>query len=357
VISNALDIANLATSKLDIATAATTYQPIGDYLETADLSAYVTTNFDGNVRIAGTLYAGDGTGGASGIGAFASGKGGAVGDYSAAIGLGGAYGDYSFVAGWNVVASNEASIALGYRARAEHDKSIVLGAGYPTTNAWRKSPGAGTISLHAESGIHLIGALYLSDTNFAASTFSVSTGGIVTATGVRRASGETTEDYATQPWVAAYVTTNAGSGGGGWTNLAFDGTGNVLTGATATATTLTLQRGTVEGGGGTAISTNASVPTILSIANGATGTITRGTASYFFIDLTNATQTIRFDSAFDATVGASLLIEMRGTNSLTVSAGSGAVSWADNVWLRDGVTVPVVFSKPYAETNWTGWEQ
>jgi hypothetical protein len=146
-------------------------------------------------------------------------------------------------------------------------------------------------------------------------------------------------------------------GGSGWTNLAFAGTGNVITSATATATTLTLQRGTVEGGGGTAISTNASVPTILSIANGATGTITRGTASYFFIDLTNATQTIRFDSAFDATVGASLLIEMRGTNSLTVSAGSGAVSWADNVWLRDGVTVPVVFSKPYAETNWVGWEQ
>jgi hypothetical protein len=42
----------------------------------------------------------------------------------------------------------------------------------------------------------------------------------------------------------------AGSGGGGWTNLSFSGTGNVITSATATATTLTLQRGEVEGGGG-----------------------------------------------------------------------------------------------------------
>jgi hypothetical protein len=36
----------------------------------------------------------------------------------------------------------------------------------------------------------------------------------------------------------------------GWTNLAFTGSGNVITGATATATTLTLERGTIEGGSG-----------------------------------------------------------------------------------------------------------
>jgi len=55
-------------------------------------------------------------------------------------------------------------------------------------------------------------------------------------------------------WGAATTTamTNVdwASFGGGWTNLAFSGSGNALTGATATATTLTLQRGTIEGGGG-----------------------------------------------------------------------------------------------------------
>jgi hypothetical protein len=38
------------------------------------------------------------------------------------------------------------------------------------------------------------------------------------------------------------------SGGTGWTNLAFSGTGNAITGATAAADTLTLQRGEIEGG-------------------------------------------------------------------------------------------------------------
>lgn len=39
--------------------------------------------------------------------------------------------------------------------------------------------------------------------------------------------------------------------GGGWTNLSFSGTGNAITNATAAGTTLTLERGTIEGGGGT----------------------------------------------------------------------------------------------------------
>jgi hypothetical protein len=38
--------------------------------------------------------------------------------------------------------------------------------------------------------------------------------------------------------------------GGGWTNLSFSGTGNAITNATAAGTTLTLERGTIEGGGG-----------------------------------------------------------------------------------------------------------
>lgn len=111
------------------------------------------------------------------------------------------------------------------------------------------------------------------------------------------------------------------------------------------------------GTSGTATSTNAPVPFIIHIADGSTQTIARGTATYYFIHLTNATQTIRFDAGFDATVGASILIDILGTNSLTVSAGSGPVSWVNNVWLRTNAVVPVVFSKPYASTNWTGWEQ
>lgn len=38
--------------------------------------------------------------------------------------------------------------------------------------------------------------------------------------------------------------------GGGWTNLSFSGTGNAITNATAAGDTLTLERGTIEGGGG-----------------------------------------------------------------------------------------------------------
>jgi hypothetical protein len=111
-----------------------------------------------------------------------------------------------------------------------------------------------------------------------------------------------------------------------------------------------------SGGGGAAVATNAPVPVTLSIANGQTGAIYRGTASYYYINLTNAAQTILFDAGFDATVGASILIDVRGTNSLAVIAGCGPVSWTDNVWLRDGATVPIIFSKPFASTNWTGSE-
>ena len=50
------------------------------------------------------------------------------------------------------------------------------------------------------------------------------------------------------------------SGGTGWTNLAFSGTGNAITGAIASGTTLTLERGTIEGGGTGAF---AGLPSIL----------------------------------------------------------------------------------------------
>jgi hypothetical protein len=58
---------------------------------------------------------------------------------------------------------------------------------------------------------------------------------------------------------------NAPEGGGtGWTNLAFSGTGNAITGATAAGTTLTLERGTIEGGGGVpATNVFAGLPSIL----------------------------------------------------------------------------------------------
>lgn len=55
---------------------------------------------------------------------------------------------------------------------------------------------------------------------------------------------------------------DGGTGTGtGWTNLAFSGTGNAITGATAAANTLTLQRGEIEGGTGTADATG--LPSIL----------------------------------------------------------------------------------------------
>jgi len=51
------------------------------------------------------------------------------------------------------------------------------------------------------------------------------------------------------------------SGGSGWTNLAFSGTGNAITGATAAGTTLTLERGTIEGGGTASVGVEGDVLT------------------------------------------------------------------------------------------------
>ena len=59
--------------------------------------------------------------------------------------------------------------------------------------------------------------------------------------------GDPADNAALVDYVAAH---SGGSGVGGWTNLAFSGTGNAITNATAAGTTLTLERGTIEGGGG-----------------------------------------------------------------------------------------------------------
>ena len=59
--------------------------------------------------------------------------------------------------------------------------------------------------------------------------------------------GDPADNTALVDYVAAH---GGGSSVGGWTNLAFSGTGNAITNATAVGTTLTLERGTIEGGGG-----------------------------------------------------------------------------------------------------------
>ena len=94
------------------------------------------------------------------------------------------------------------------------------------------------------------------------------------------------------------------SGGTGWTNLSITGTGNAITGATASADTLTLQRGEIEGGtGGTstnevrAIRDEAFRPyTTLSLSGG-TALVTRTSGQWVMIEADDGEVTLDVDVA------------------------------------------------------------
>ena len=108
------------------------------------------------------------------------------------------------------------------------------------------------------------------------------------------------------------VTTNEGilafaveSTDTGWTNLAFSGTGNAITGATAAGTTLTLERGNIEGGGGGGTSTNevrairdeAFRPYTTLGLSGGTALVTRASGQWVMIEADDGEVTLDVDVA------------------------------------------------------------
>lgn len=140
--------------------------------------------------------------------------------------------------------------------------------------------------------------------------------------------------------------------GSGATQLIINVAGHAATTSTyddGTAT-LTVTDLAAPSGGGT--TTNAAIPTIISVANGGTYAIAPVATAHYFINLTNATQTINLTN-FVAASSADLLIEIRSTNSLTMKADGVDISgWATSVALSTN-TIRTLWSKPYLMTNWT----
>jgi len=160
------------------------------------------------------------------------------------------------------------------------------------------------------------------------------------------------------------VTTNEGilafaveSTDTGWTNLAFSGTGNAITGATAAGTTLTLERGTIEGGGGGGV---VSTPLIYLTSGGGTNVnvITANTANGLFLDLSAPTAVLIEEAANATNVSSFFSLELRGTNQLTLyTPGAVVTGFPERVWLRTNRTVGTVWRKFSGDTVWHVWEE
>jgi len=76
--------------------------------------------------------------------------------------------------------------------------------------------------------------------------------------------------------------------------------------------------------------------------------------AHYFLELSQPSW-VTF-TGFTTNMSAVVMLEVKGTNSLTVTSDGGSVDWTGNVWLRDGVTVPIMFTKPTMSTNWIGSE-
>ena len=89
-------------------------------------------------------------------------------------------------------------------------------------------------------------------------------------------------------------------------------------------------------------------------SDGSTNVISYGGGRHFFLDMTNAANFVALDASFDATVSESLILELRGTNALTLWAAAGEIlTWATNApTFYADMTVAVLMAKAYGETNW-----
>ena len=143
-------------------------------------------------------------------------------------------------------------------------------------------------------------------TNQTAAAYSLAATAYSTATGAS-ATASTAYSTATNALAianaAAWASNNIG--GTGWTNLSITGTGNAITGATAAGTTLTLERGTIEGGGTGGTSTNevrairneAFRPYTTLGLSGGTALVTRTSGQWVMIEADDGAVTLDVDVA------------------------------------------------------------
>lgn len=144
--------------------------------------------------------------------------------------------------------------------------------------------------------------------------------------------------------------------GSGWTNLAFDGTGNAITGATASTTTLTLQRGTISGTGSsynfiagtnvtltvatTNVTINANPQARSPISTATTATVTGGNAMIY--PESNSWWRIPSDSVTNFVISTNGLSSADSTASigLSIVRTTNTWSWGANV-VTNGMAVSI----------------
>lgn len=203
---------------------------------------------------------------------------------------------------------------------------IAIGTNAPISN-WPSSGGdASTWWQYAADGdVDIQGNSLLNVANLVETNNAIYTGTVAKAASALQDvpwGQATTNDMTNINWSA--LGGPGSSTNGGWTNLAFDGTGNAITGATADATTLTLQRGTINGGG---------------ITNGQTGVTLAGTFSGYGSGLTNVA---------DSTARASITAMGDAIHSrilATVTNGTATLWASSSAWYR-------VNCDTNALTNW-----
>ncbi len=187
-----------------------------------------------------------GAGTSAGYAGFAAGSSTYAGEYGFAAGSETSAGDFGFAAGEGASAGY-AGFAAGRAAKGALGSFVF--ADYSSGTPFNRTNRPNEFSARAAGGVYF-------DTPMMAVTGTVSAGSITLGTNapitdwpqgtILGATINGPHTVATNDGILEFT---VASGGTGWTNLSITGTGNALTGATATATTLTLQRGTIEGGG------------------------------------------------------------------------------------------------------------
>ena len=131
------------------------------------------------------------------------------------------------------------------------------------------------------------------------------------------------------------------------TNLAIVGGTNVTVETNGTTFTISAAGG-VGGGGG------LSAATAYPLTSGATNAIGISTNTLFYL-ANDAPTWIEIGADMTAAeVSAAFILEIRGTNSLAVTASGGSITgFPERVWLRTNRTVATYWQKPTGETTWT----
>ena len=327
---------------------------VGDASNNASLVSYVATSamagylpltgYEGMVVLGTTIRGHDAT---TNIGTYgfavgfdtAAGEGGFAAGISASAGYCGFAAGDSISAGYCGFAAGERTsvgnygFAAGRRANGA-DGSFVFADN--RTDLFDRTGYQDSFSIRAQGGVYAeVGTNILSATTNGGLTWNGVELGTVecgTCTGDLAATNTPTEGqmlYASDATKTNLYFADAPSGtvGTGWTNLAFLGTGNAITGATAAADTLTLQRGEIEGGTGGTGSTGAESDA-LKYTWATNITLVAGTNCVAqYIDAISGTTTITPPTIADTNNSATFVVTIpaTGTNTVTILTNSPAV--------------------------------